>query len=72
MDVTINLKNADDNLLKAIKEVIKLRPLTEFKINKSSANEWEQEYQKLLKSHKNGKTKSYSSAKEMHEDIFNG
>lgn len=85
MQITLQIQNGNQNIFNALKAFLKTQSKElDFKIEKNNSpktingytKEFEAEILKeneaIIKSYNNGKTKSYSSAKAMHEDIFNG
>ncbi len=83
MQITLQINNGNQNLFNAIKALLKTQPKLDFTLQKGSnltvngfTPEFEaellRELEETKKAYKSGKIKSYSSAKEMHEDILNG
>ncbi len=72
--MTITISNADNALIKIIKDLNAFRQDAPYKIKKQKPNKAESlkaEVKKVKEDYLAGKIKGYHSAKEMHEAIFN-
>lgn len=70
--MTITIKNANKDFLKAVKEVAKLASLKvqAAQTDEDIAKQWQQEADEALQLYKEGKLEAYDSAKEMHKAIL--
>ncbi len=77
MDLSINISNADENLLKALRAVLKMRPELNFKIKKTQTkiSPFEKEILSSLKevedAYKKGTLKTFDNVEDMHRSILN-
>lgn len=78
-NATIQMENVSDTFLQALKAMLKTQNDIKFKIIKEKHQTKEEiedeilsEVKQMRQDYKEGKLKTFSSAKEMHEDILNG
>lgn len=65
--MTLIIKNADENMTRAIKNVIKLDKKTKLEISK--AKSWKEESDQLIKDYKEGKIKAYDNVEDMFKSM---
>ncbi len=72
MTVNFTIENANNDLLKAIEDIVKLSPLSKLKIKQQSsfADELLNEKNEINKKIKNGSIKTYSSMAEYRKAII--
>ncbi len=78
MDASIEMKNVNEEMLKAIKSMLKTQPEIIFKVKKKKQEysdkklvEWAELAKEAERDYLAGKIKGYKTAEEMHKDIFN-
>ncbi len=78
MQATIEISNINNDMLKAIKTMLKTQPEIHFKVKKEKSEfpeeklaEWAEIAKETERDYLAGKIKGYKTAEEMHEAIFN-
>ncbi len=74
MNVAINITNADQSVVSAIKSLLQMRPELDFDIAQKLTEEelLRQEVEQIEKDYEAGKIKGYTDVDKMFEDILNG
>ncbi len=74
MNIAVNITNADQSVLSAIKALLQMRPELDFDIRKKHTEQelLRQEVEQIEKDYKAGKIKGYTDVDKMFEDILNG